>query len=229
MELLKSYLLDVNHLSEFFSLYHGLKECDSILANLEDLLSGFQESLGQLSDEITSLQEQSISFNIQLKNRKDMKLRTELFVDNLQIPQELARNLLTADLNDHYLHFLMILQSKIQFIKEIKHASTSTDPFSTILSLQEALPEIHRLQRKVVHRFEKFFMTKMKSMKSPEMSIQQFQQEELLRYKLFYLFLKECDLTVANEIRDGYIHYAQRHYMKVLEMYESRLKIREVF
>ena len=37
---------------------------------MEQLLGGFQADLGSLSDEIETLQQQSISMNIKLRNRK---------------------------------------------------------------------------------------------------------------------------------------------------------------
>jgi vacuolar protein sorting-associated protein 52 len=225
----KCFPIDVTHVDEFLSLYHELKECDAILANMEDMLSGFQTSLGHLSEEIESLQTQSIAFNMRLKNRKDLKARTGNFVNRIEISRDLSRNLLEAELNDHYLHFLTELQGKIQFIKDISHATTSSiDASSSIVSLNEALPELEKLQRKVVQRFRRFFITKLRSIKSPTISLPLFQQEQLLRYKLFFLFLEEYDMAVAHEIRDYYIDHARQHYIRLFELCDTHLKSREV-
>jgi predicted nucleic acid-binding Zn-ribbon protein len=51
-------------------LHHQIKTCDHILEEMEDLLGGFQADLGNISTEIKSLQEQSLTMSIKLRNRK---------------------------------------------------------------------------------------------------------------------------------------------------------------
>lgn len=50
-------------------LYQQIQSCDKILGSMEDLLSGFQNDLGQLSAEIQSLQDKSLDMGVRLKNR----------------------------------------------------------------------------------------------------------------------------------------------------------------
>jgi Vps52 / Sac2 family len=55
------------------SVYFGgyqITSCDQILATMEEMLGKFQNDLGNISSEIRSLQEQSQSMSVKLKNRK---------------------------------------------------------------------------------------------------------------------------------------------------------------
>ena len=47
-----------------------MQACDGILETMEDMLGQFQSDLGNISGEIQTLQEQSLSMNVKLKNRK---------------------------------------------------------------------------------------------------------------------------------------------------------------
>ncbi len=49
--------------------------CDQILESMETLLTGFQEDLGSISAEIQTLQTQSLSMNVKLRNRKVRRRR----------------------------------------------------------------------------------------------------------------------------------------------------------
>lgn len=55
---------------ELATLHTQIKQCDSILDNMESMLSGFQGDLASISTEIKHLQDESISINIRLRNRK---------------------------------------------------------------------------------------------------------------------------------------------------------------
>lgn len=55
---------------ELATLHTQIKQCDSILDNMESMLSGFQGDLANISAEIKHLQDESISINIRLRNRK---------------------------------------------------------------------------------------------------------------------------------------------------------------
>ena len=54
-------------------LYKEVVGCDEMLAKMENLLQHFQEDLGEISDEIKTLQDESIHLNVKLKNRKAIK------------------------------------------------------------------------------------------------------------------------------------------------------------
>jgi vacuolar protein sorting-associated protein 52 len=61
--------LDVQQTQPLIELNHQIQSCDDILQNMENLLAGFQVDLAKISLEIETLQEQSQTMNIKLKNR----------------------------------------------------------------------------------------------------------------------------------------------------------------
>ena len=66
-----------------------IKECDSILVAMEGMLGRFQSDLGNVSGEIRSLQEQSSSMGVRLRNRRSVQERLEAFIDHVSIPPQL--------------------------------------------------------------------------------------------------------------------------------------------
>lgn len=72
--------VDVSNIEEASTLHSEIKNCDDILCKMESLLQGFQEDLGQISEEIKHLQKQSFSLNIQLKNRQNVENKLSHFI-----------------------------------------------------------------------------------------------------------------------------------------------------
>ncbi|KAL0285056.1 UNVERIFIED_CONTAM: Vacuolar protein sorting-associated protein 52 A [Sesamum calycinum] len=64
------------------SLHDQIHDCDTILAQMEKLLSGFQAEIGSISSDIKVLQEKSMDMGLKLKNRKQTTGTTQkrLFV-----------------------------------------------------------------------------------------------------------------------------------------------------
>ena len=55
---------------QFLFIKFGQKSCDNILESMESILHRFQYDLGNISDEIRSLQDQSSTMSVKLQNRK---------------------------------------------------------------------------------------------------------------------------------------------------------------
>jgi hypothetical protein len=56
---------------------------------MEGMLGKFQSDLGNISSEIRSLQEQSSSMSVRLKNRRTVQQRLETFIEHVSIPPQL--------------------------------------------------------------------------------------------------------------------------------------------
>ena len=59
------------------------------------MLDGFQRNLGSISSEIQSLQQQSVSMNIKLKNRQAVRGELSQFIDEMLVPEPMIRYLAT--------------------------------------------------------------------------------------------------------------------------------------
>ena len=50
------------------------QQCDDVLGNMEELLSGFHSELSKISAEITTLQSQSKVMGMKLQNRQKLEI-----------------------------------------------------------------------------------------------------------------------------------------------------------
>ena len=64
---------------------------------MEEMLGRFQGDLGNISSEIRSLQEQSQSMSVCLRNRKDAETRLGAFLEGLAIPPALVEGILHCE------------------------------------------------------------------------------------------------------------------------------------
>ena len=79
-----------------------IETCDNILASMEGMLGKFQGDLGNISAEIRSLQEQSQSMSIKLRNRKAAEQKLGTFLDNLAITPALIHGIAQQGVDEDY-------------------------------------------------------------------------------------------------------------------------------
>ena len=87
-----------------------------MLAGMEEALGGFQSNLGAISTEIRSLQEQSVSLSVKLKNRKAAEAKLGELVEEIALPPELIDEILDAEVGDSYVDALQSLAKKLDFV-----------------------------------------------------------------------------------------------------------------
>ncbi|GMP63013.1 hypothetical protein CsSME_00024877 [Camellia sinensis var. sinensis] len=87
LESVQDYIKESDNL---VSLHDQIRDCDSILSQMETLLGGFQAEIGSISSDIKILQEKSMDMGLKLKNRK---------------------------VNDEYMRTLEILSKKLKFVE----------------------------------------------------------------------------------------------------------------
>jgi hypothetical protein len=58
---------------------------------MEAMLKGFQTDLSSISQEIQSLQEQSVAMNLRLRNRQAVRGELSQFVDEMVVPSSMIR------------------------------------------------------------------------------------------------------------------------------------------
>lgn len=62
--------MEISHTQECMAPLGQIRNCDAILEVMESVLGGFQSDLSSISSEIKTLQEQSLSMSVRLRNRK---------------------------------------------------------------------------------------------------------------------------------------------------------------
>jgi len=72
-------------------LHCQIQACDAILQTMEQMLNEFQGDLGNVSSEIQTLQDQSLSMSLKLKNRKLIQAPLGEFVSKMVSQSLLGR------------------------------------------------------------------------------------------------------------------------------------------
>ncbi|XP_074468499.1 vacuolar protein sorting-associated protein 52 homolog [Sebastes fasciatus] len=196
-------------------LHNQITACDSILERMEGMLSGFQSDLSSISSEIQTLQQQSVSMNVRLKNRQAVRSHLSQLVDELVVPGAMISTILDSPVTEQeFLEQLHELNNKINFAKELSFRET--------LACSDIQDIVDRLKLKAVSKIREFILQKIYSFRKP-MTNYQIPQNSLLKYRFFYQFLLANERTVAKEIRDEYVDTMSKIYYSYFKSYSGRL------
>ncbi|XP_020790118.1 vacuolar protein sorting-associated protein 52 homolog [Boleophthalmus pectinirostris] len=209
---IKDYIKESQNIA---SLHNQITACDSILERMEGMLSGFQSDLSSISSEIQSLQQQSVSMNVRLKNRQAVRSHLSQLVDELVVPGAMISTILDSPVTEQeFLEQLHELNNKINFAKELSFRET--------LACSDIQDIVDRLKLKAVSKIREFILQKIYAFRKP-MTNYQIPQNTLLKYRFFYQFLLANERTVAKEIRDEYVDTMSKIYFSYFKSYSSRL------
>ncbi|XP_056154178.1 vacuolar protein sorting-associated protein 52 homolog [Lampris incognitus] len=196
-------------------LHNQITACDSILERMEGMLSGFQSDLSSISSEIQTLQQQSVSMNVRLKNRQAVRSHLSQLVDELVVPGAMISTIIDSPVTEQeFLEQLHELNNKINFAKELSFRET--------LACSDIQDIVDRLKIKAVSKIREFILQKIYSFRKP-MTNYQIPQNTLLKYRFFYQFLLANERMVAKEIRDEYMDTMSKIYYSYFKSYSSRL------
>ncbi|KAL7174322.1 hypothetical protein ACSBR2_033562 [Camellia fascicularis] len=175
-----------------------IHDCDSILSQMETLLSGFQAEIGSISSDIKVLQEKSMDMGLKLKNRKVAESKLAKFVEDIIVPPRMIDIIVDGEVNDEYMRTLENLSKKLKFVEADLMVKTSK-------ALRDVQPELERLRQKAVSKVFEFIVQKLYALRKPKTNIQILQQSVLLKYMYVISFLKEHGKEVYVEVRAAYI------------------------
>ncbi|XP_037119772.1 vacuolar protein sorting-associated protein 52 homolog isoform X1 [Syngnathus acus] len=196
-------------------LHHQIGACDAILERMEEMLSGFQSDLSSISGEIHTLQQQSLSMNVRLKNRQAVRGQLSQLVDELLVPGAMISAILDTPVTEQdFVEQLHELNGKINLAKELSFRET--------LACSDVQDIVDRLKVKAVWKIREFILQKIYSFRKP-MTNYQIPQNTLLKYRFFYQFLLANERTVAKEVRDDYVDTMSKIYFSYFKSYSSRL------
>ncbi|XP_061110208.1 vacuolar protein sorting-associated protein 52 homolog isoform X2 [Conger conger] len=209
---IKDYIKESQNIA---SLHNQITACDSILERMEGMLSGFQSDLSSISSEIHTLQQQSVSMNVRLKNRQAVRSHLSQLVDELVVPGAMISVILESPVTEQeFLEQLHELNNKINFAKELSFRET--------LACSDIQDTVDRLKIKAVTKIREFILQKIYSFRKP-MTNYQIPQNTLLKYRFFYQFLLANERQVAKEVRDEYVDTMSKIYYSYFKSYSGRL------
>ncbi|XP_077404037.1 vacuolar protein sorting-associated protein 52 homolog isoform X2 [Vanacampus margaritifer] len=196
-------------------LHQQISACDAILERMEEMLSGFQSDLSSISSEIHTLQQQSLSMNVRLKNRQAVRSHLSQLVDELLVPGAMISTILDSPVTEQdFVEQLHELNNKINLAKELSFRET--------LACSDIQDIVDRLKVKAVWKIREFILQKIYSFRKP-MTNYQIPQNTLLKYRFFYQFLLANERTVAKEVRDDYVDTMSKIYFSYFKSYSGRL------
>uniref|UniRef100_A0A7S0WFJ8 Vacuolar protein sorting-associated protein 52 homolog n=1 Tax=Pyramimonas obovata TaxID=1411642 RepID=A0A7S0WFJ8_9CHLO len=213
LDSIQDYIHESDNLVE---LHQQIKACDTILEEMEDLLGGFQSDLGNISTEIKTLQEQSLTMSIKLRNRKTAEAELGQFVEGLTVPPRLVTDILDRDVSEDYLTYLVALRHRLEFCSNNELARKAA-------ALQDVEPELDRLRLKATGRVREALLQKFNLLRRPKTNYQILQQSVLLKFKSFAAFLKDHGPEVFTEVRAAYVDTMSRIYRRQFGAYLSSL------
>ena len=194
-------------------LHKEMKQCDSILEQMEQMLGTFQQDLGSISTEIQTLQEKSLEMSVKLGNRKELKTKLSTFLDNIVVSPKLVETIVnTSVVEPPFMDALHELDQKLQFAEAEQHTLASND-VSDVLD---------KLKTKAVIKIRLYILEKVQEYKKP-MSNYQVLQETLLKFKYYYEFLVTHSPSTAAEIKLEYVDTVSKVYFSYFKTYQSRL------
>eukprot|EP01103_Thecamoeba_quadrilineata_P012297 TRINITY_DN3136_c0_g1_i1.p1 TRINITY_DN3136_c0_g1~~TRINITY_DN3136_c0_g1_i1.p1 ORF type:complete len:327 (+),score=51.38 TRINITY_DN3136_c0_g1_i1:29-1009(+) len=181
--------------SNLVFLHQQIESCDSILETMQNLLTGFQSDLGNISEEIKYLQDQSTSLSIKIRNRQMVGNKLSTFIDRIILPPPLIRHICENEVNESFLEYLLALTKKMEFSSEQRSKQ--------VLSVLDVEPDLERLRVKASSKIREFLLQKIYGFARPNIDIHHIQQG-LLKFKYFYSFLSQYSIDVAVEVRSSY-------------------------
>ena len=141
-------------------LFSELNTSSAILNKIENVVDSFQTELGDISVQVSSLQERSQTFNTQLRNRKAVEKEIHGYLTSILIPPSLINDLCNAEIDQEYI-------DNIQKLNGILHNVRSQEiPDSK--ALQQVRPELDKLKYKVCSRVRNFLVSKLNTLKKPK-------------------------------------------------------------
>ncbi|XP_065919051.1 vacuolar protein sorting-associated protein 52 homolog isoform X2 [Dysidea avara] len=201
--------------TEIARLHYQIKACDTILERMEGMLSKFQMDLGNISSEIQTLQEQSVSLNSKLKNRQDILDDLSQYVDDINLTDHLITHILETPASEkEFQENLHELDHKLNFIKE--------QEFREIAAVVDVQKDIIKLKMKAISKTREFLLSKIYQFRKP-MANYQMAQNQLLNYRYFNEFLMAHSRPTALEMQTEYVDTMSKIYYSYFKDYYSKL------
>ena len=194
------------------ALSRDIDGCDAVLGGMEATLEAFQNNLGSISQEIRSLQEQSVELSHKLTNRKAAEEILGRVVDSVALPPAMVAGVLESEVSEEYLGYLNALSRKIKTV--------ATDPsLRGARALRDVEPELELLRVKAVSKAREFLAQRVYDLRRPKTNVQIQQQTRLLKFRHLVGFLRTHSLETYVEVRNMYVETVGRIYQGYFRTY----------
>lgn len=125
---------------------------------------------------------------------------------NAVIPEDMAKQIFTAEVNETYLEYLAELNRKMDFVKAARSAAVVP------LAVQEVEPMLNKLRVKAVAKVREYLLQRIHSLKKPRTNLQMLQHNSLSKFRLLNRFLQSHAPAVFEEVQALYIETLSKLY-----------------
>lgn len=196
-------------------LYEELGRSNDILDRIENIVTKFQTKLGNISENVSKLQEKSNKYNIALNNRRELEKELHEFLDGILLSPQLVQDLIQNDIDLKYLEKLDEFNKILANVDEA--ISTSQDS----KAIKDVIEEIEKLTIQVCHKIRSFLLSKFYSLHKDKTNFQIVQQNMLIRYKSLNVFLRAHSQDKYIEVTNQYAEYMSKRYYNDVKDYST--------
>jgi hypothetical protein len=225
----------VNEADAIAELFEQINSCEGVLTDMQSMLDSFQQNLGGISEEIRSLQEQSLSLSIEMANRKSLSGKISTFLSKVSVPESLIMRIVDGNIDDAWLKDLHSLSEKISFCTSgasgIGEPSSGGDFSLSDLTIsplytpvgRESLPQLEKLKAAACAKLRSWFTRSIAELIKPKTNMSKQQEYILLKYAPAMAFLNEHGGDIGREIRSLYADQVGRYYNAIFKKYAEDL------
>ena len=202
--LLMDYL---SHADELAVLHAQVRGCDDILRSMEELVSQFKGSIGEVSEEIAGMQEKSMVMSTKVENRQVAHVKLAKFIHTVYIAPEVVEKLNEGAVDDDYADAIAVLDRHLQFVGQSDYAHAK--------AMEEVIPQVERTKKTVTGRIKQHLALKFNDLTACRTSTAvKEEQVQLLPLHPLYTFLINQGLdAVCEDIRQSYIDSVSKVYI----------------
>ena len=194
---------------------------------------GFQADLGGISEEIKHLQDESLSMNIRLKNRRAAEDILNRFLQQSAMDPEMANIIQYGSVNEEFQVAVAALSKKLKYLSqsEAPKDGSSMDVVPKDLHVGKTLlPELEKLKMRAISKIKDYFLQQFGALRKTKTNVSMVQQNSLIKYATLLQFLQTEAAPVAEDLRTVYIESMSRTLFNLFKSYSLQLlKLDEVY
>lgn len=185
------------------------------LEPIEVVLNRFNQELNQLSSSLISLHEQSNKLTKNLSNKKSATDKLNPIILDLMIPPDIANSILTSKINSNWLENLRFINEKTQLIQKVDESTLDEkliQLYKGSTAFEQLKQGIEILTGKALERIRDHMISQIKLLRSSTTKSSQMIQQDLLRVKEIFKFLKVHQPKLANQLQLAYLYTMKWYY-----------------
>jgi len=223
--------IETSAIEAYVSQAHGVACLDKemaavegVLQNLQTMLQQFQNKLGGISSEIKTLQDESLSMNVQLKNRRAVHCQVDTFLDKVAVSEALIDSICIGQIDEEWSESLRALNRKLEFNSggSSGHGGLLVAAANTLAG-RDALPQLQDLKVKAIERSREWLLLQIAELRKGKTNLQKRQEYVLLRHQYLQTFLGNHAPEIALEIATSYEECMGRTLQSTFKTYSSEL------